>query len=40
LPNCRSIWVSAPFSAESRALAAFSCSLSITKLLFVADLAT
>jgi hypothetical protein len=30
LPNVRSICVSAPFSAASRALAAFSCSLSIS----------
>src|SRR3954452_19850693 len=29
LPNWRSIWESAPFSAASRAFAAFSCSLSI-----------
>src|SRR5438045_3859823 len=29
-PNWRSICVSAPWSAESRALAAFSCSLSIS----------
>src|SRR3954452_6586432 len=28
-PNARSIWVSAPLSADSRALAAFSCSFSI-----------
>src|SRR3954447_707575 len=33
-PNCRSIWVRALCSAESRAFAAFSCSLSMRAISF------
>jgi hypothetical protein len=37
LPNWRSIWVSALFSAESRAFAAFSLSVSMSVLLVFRD---